>query len=95
MKPEMFPVDDIQSPVDVVLIQLEHKDKLEHVQFIIDRLPDQYKNLIRMKIWEGLSDEEIEQQTGLKKGNIKVIVSRARKIVKEFYQQWEKDGKTM
>ena len=93
IKPEMLTIDEMLNPaIDISFVELDNKDKLEHVKFIINRLPEQQKNLIRMKIWEGLSDEEIEIQTGLKKGNIKVIISRTRKIVKTLYQKWEKYG---
>jgi RNA polymerase sigma-70 factor (ECF subfamily) len=79
------------AAIDSFSIQLEHRDKLEYVQVIMSQLPVQQKQILEMKIWNNLSDEEIEKQTGLKKGNIKVIVSRARKTIKELYHKWEKD----
>jgi hypothetical protein len=42
-----------------------------------------------LKVWDNLSDEEIKEITGLTKGNIKVLVSRARKKIKELYQKDE------
>lgn len=43
-----------------------------------------------MKHWDGYSDEEIEQATGLSAGNIRVILSRARKTVREQFLKIEK-----
>jgi RNA polymerase sigma-70 factor (ECF subfamily) len=91
----MLQIDEMLSPaIDTLFVEIEEKDKLRHIQYIINRLPDQQKKLIRMKIWEDLSDGEIEQQTGLTKGNIKVIISRARKMVRKLYQKWEKYEKS-
>lgn len=42
-----------------------------------------------MKHWEGYSDEEIEQITGLSPGNIRVILSRARKTIREQFIKYE------
>jgi len=91
MKPEINPIDGIHIPaIDSLLTQVENKDKLKHIQFIMKQLPVQQQQVIRLKIWDNLSDEEIEKITGLTKGNIKVLVSRARKKIKELYQKWEK-----
>ena len=91
VKPETNPVDGIQIPaIDSLLIQIEDRDELSHIQFIMKQLPVQQQQVIRLKIWDNLSDEEIEEITGLTRGNIKVLVSRARKKIKELYQQWEK-----
>jgi RNA polymerase sigma-70 factor (ECF subfamily) len=71
--------------------QIENRQQLEHIRIIMNHLPVQQKQIVEMKIWDNLSDEEIGQQTGLKRSNIKVIVSRAKKTIKEQYLKWEKD----
>jgi RNA polymerase sigma-70 factor (ECF subfamily) len=94
VKPELFRIYETDIPaIDSLSVQIEDRDKLKHIQVIMNQLPEQQKQIIQLKIWENLSDEEIEKQTGLKKGHIKVIVSRARKTIKEWYQKWEKDEK--
>jgi RNA polymerase sigma-70 factor (ECF subfamily) len=91
-KPIINPIDDINIPAgDSLSGQVENRDKLNHVQFIMKQLPVRQKQVIRLKVWENLSDEEIEKVTGLTKGNIKVLVSRAKKKIKELYQKWEND----
>jgi RNA polymerase sigma-70 factor (ECF subfamily) len=38
-----------------------------------------------LKHWDGYTDEEIESMTGISPGNIRVILSRARKTIREQY----------
>ncbi|MDR1526315.1 MAG: RNA polymerase sigma factor [Dysgonamonadaceae bacterium] len=92
VRPEWLPVYEIALAAPESLAeQIENREQLEHIQQIVDQLPEQQKQVVELKIWDNLSDEEIEQRTGLKKGNIKVIVSRAKKTIKERYLQCEKD----
>ncbi|MDR0866805.1 MAG: RNA polymerase sigma factor [Candidatus Symbiothrix sp.] len=93
-KPDLSRMQEVNIPeTDSLAVQIENREQLEHIQVIMNQLPVQQKQIIRLKIWDNLPDEEIEKQTGLKKGNIKVIVSRARKTIKVLYQKWEKDEK--
>jgi RNA polymerase sigma-70 factor (ECF subfamily) len=92
VKPDISGMYEMNIPaVESLSVQIENRDQLHHIQFIMNQLPVQQQQIIRLKVWDNLPDEEIEQQTGLKKGNIKVIVSRARKTIKELYQKWEQD----
>ena len=92
IRPELSQLHEIQlATPDAFTEQIEKREQLEYIQIIMNQLPKLQKQIVELKIWENLSDEEIEQRTGLKKGNIKVIVSRARKTIKEHYFKWEKD----
>ena len=92
VRPDLLQLHEIQlSTPDTFAEQIENREQLEYIQRIMNQLPKQQKQVVKLKIWDNLSDEEIEQRTGLKKGNIKVIVSRARKTIKEHYLKWEKD----
>jgi RNA polymerase sigma-70 factor (ECF subfamily) len=92
VKPEMSAIYEMNIPSDDSLIsRIENKDQLVYVQNIMAKLPTRQKEVIQMKIWDNLSNEEIEQKTGLTQGNIKMIISRARKTIKKIYKQWEKD----
>lgn len=72
--------------------QIELHDDAVHIKKLIHELPDQQRQVMMMKHWDGYSDEEIEQITGLSSGNIRVILSRARKMIREQFfkmeQQW-------
>ena len=91
VKPDVLSLYEIPAPTqETVAEQIERREQLEYVQVIMSHLPALQKQVVELKIWDNLSDVEIEQCTGLKKGNIKVIVSRARKTIKEHYLKWEK-----
>jgi len=91
VKPEINSIEGVIVPaIDSLLAQIENRDELSHIRFIMRQLPVQQQQVIRLKIWDNLSDEEIEEITGLTRGNIKVLVSRARKKIKELYKNWEK-----
>lgn len=84
---------DIDTPETTSLSnQIELKDNSNYVKSLIDRLPEQQRQVMILKHWDGYSDEEIEDITGLSTGNIRVILSRARKTIREQYnkmeQQW-------
>jgi RNA polymerase sigma-70 factor (ECF subfamily) len=57
----------------------------------MEKLPAQQKQVIQLKVWDNLSNEEIGNITGLTQGNIKMIISRAKKTIKETYKKWEKN----
>lgn len=72
--------------------EIEQRDEAHNIKCLINKLPDQQKQVMMMKHWDGYSDEEIELATGLSAGNIRVILSRARKTIREQFlkieQQW-------
>ena len=91
VKPDVLSLYEISVPAqETVVEQIEKREQLEYIKVIMSHLPAQQKQVVELKIWDNLSDEEIEQCTGLKKANIKVIISRARKTIKEHYLKWEK-----
>lgn len=55
---------------------------------IIDNLPDNFRRIIRMRDIEGLSYEEIEGKTSISINNLRVILSRARKMIKDKYSTY-------
>lgn len=65
--------------------QIELQDDAKYVKHLINKLPDQQRQVIMLKHWDGYSDEEIEGMTGLSPGNVRTILSRARKTIKEQY----------
>ncbi|MDR0232918.1 MAG: RNA polymerase sigma factor [Dysgonamonadaceae bacterium] len=69
--------------------EVEQLDQLNHVSLLMSKLSGQQQLVLKLKHWDGYSDEEIEQITGLQRGNIKVILSRARKMIKDEYLKLE------
>lgn len=69
----------VASPPDI-----ERQEADECLEKFLAELPQQHSRVMRMRM-NGCSFEEIESLTGLSQANIRVIVSRARKKFREFY----------
>ena len=89
-KPEFLPTDALQLSIGSIEMQIEQREQLKKIQTIVTQLPEKQKQVVELKYWHDLPDEDIEKQTGLKRGNIKVILSRARKLIQEQYFKWER-----
>jgi RNA polymerase sigma-70 factor (ECF subfamily) len=64
----------------------ESEDILNH---IIDQLPDNYKDVIRLREIDGLSYEEIVDKTGLNINTLRVTLSRARKMIRDEFNKYQ------
>ena len=67
--------------------KMEMQDEIDCVKRLVDRLPEQQRQIMIFKHWNGYSDEEIEAITGLSTGNIRVSLSRARRTIREQFKQ--------
>ena len=65
--------------------EMERRDEVNQVQMLIGRLPRQQRKVIVLRDMNGCSFEEIEQTTGLNAINIRVLLSRARKKIREQF----------
>ncbi|WP_294470808.1 RNA polymerase sigma factor [uncultured Bacteroides sp.] len=65
--------------------EMERRDEVNQVQMLIGRLPQQQRKVIVLRDMNGCSFEEIEQTTGLNAINIRVLLSRARKKIREQF----------
>ena len=63
--------------------ELEEKEDIRQVQALIEQLPENQKQVIRLRGIEDCSFEDIEQITGLSPSNIRTLLSRARKTIRE------------
>lgn len=63
--------------------QTEYKDKLNWVEKIINELPDNQKMIVQLREIEELEFEEIAQIMKMSETNVRVILSRARKTIRE------------
>lgn len=71
----------IKGPPDE---ELELREEVAAVQKAIGLLPESQRKLLRLRVIQGLSYEEISQQTGLSGLNVRVQVSLARKKLKQL-----------
>ena len=66
--------------------QIDAKDETSRIESLINELPERDARIIQMHLIEERSYEEIEQNTGLSKGNIRIIVMRTRQKLKQQFQ---------
>jgi len=62
---------------------LDRKESFILITGIIEELPENYRTVIQMKDVEGYDYDEIAEKLGTDKTNLRVILSRARKMVRE------------
>lgn len=71
------------AATDDVEVQVERRDAVEQVKQIIETLPEHQQQVITLRDMEDCSFEEIVEQTGLTAVNIRMLLSRARKTIRE------------
>ncbi|MCI1683675.1 MAG: RNA polymerase sigma factor [Bacteroides sp.] len=79
---ELTTVQDVSPPDD-----LEMKDEVWQVKDIVARLPRQQQRVVELRDMKGCSYEEIEHVTGLNASNVRVLLSRARKRIREEFNK--------
>ncbi len=65
--------------------ELETHDDARHIRSLIARLPEQQQQIVVLRDIKEYTYEEIEQITGLTAVNIRVLLSRARKKIREQF----------
>ena len=58
------------------------------VRMLIARLPRQQRMVMMLRDVKGCSYEEVERLTGLNAVNVRVLLSRARKKIREEFTKW-------
>ena len=66
--------------------QIDSKDELQQMEGLISELPERDAKIIQMHLVENRSYEEIEQDTGLSQGNIRIIVMRTKQKLKQRFK---------
>lgn len=67
---------------------LEERDEVRYVRTLIAGLPRLQQQVVTLRDVRGCSFEEIEQVTGLTSVNVRVLLSRARKKIREEFVKW-------
>jgi RNA polymerase sigma-70 factor (ECF subfamily) len=65
---------------------IEQRQACEQVMRLIGQLPEQQRKIVTMHDVEGCSNEEIRQQTGLASTHVRVLLSRARKTIRQLFK---------
>ena len=82
-KADVDEVPTMLAATDDVEAQVERHDAVEQVQRIIGTLPEHQQQVITLRDMQDCSFEEIVEQTGLTAVNIRMLLSRARKTIRE------------
>jgi len=73
--------DTSPSPVAAI----EGKDNLQTVAELLRILPDNQRKVVMMSAVTGLSNSEISSATGLSDDNVRVLLSRGRKKIRQLF----------
>jgi len=65
----------------------EALDNRAELRSLIDRLPDKQREVMKAHIVEDKTYEEIQRDTGLSNGNIRVIITRAKQTIIKLWNQ--------
>ena len=65
----------------------EEKDDIRYVHKLIELLPNNQRQVLRLYSMENYSYEEIEQLTGLSTANIRTLLFRASKFIREKFDK--------
>ena len=78
--------EDISPPDEQSLDrQIDSRDEARQMEGLISELPERDGKIFRMHLVEERSYEEIERDTGLSQGNIRIIVMRTRQKLKQQF----------
>ena len=86
-KADVDEVPTMLAATDDVEAQVEKRDAVEQVQRIIGTLPENQQQVITLRDMEDCSFEEIAEQTGLTAVNVRMLLSRARKTIRERFKK--------
>ena len=86
-KEDMDEVPIMLAETDDVEAQVERHDAVEQVKQIIETLPEHQQQVITLRDIEDCSFEEIAEQTGLTAVNIRMLLSRARRTIRERFKK--------
>ena len=81
---------NLQSIDDSSPYELMERRESENILYqIIDKLPDLYKDAIRLREMDGLSYEEIAEKTNQNINTLRVTISRARKLIRDEFNKYQ------
>ena len=82
-KPERISDEHEQNSMhDSIEMHGDAIERLEHVRMIIEKLPEKYREVIKLREIDGFSFDEIKEMLDFEVPYIRVILSRARQMIK-------------
>ncbi len=68
--------------------EIEVRDSAERIIGIINTLPERQRQVVMMHDVEGCKNSEIEEATGLSADNVRQLLSRARRLIRECFARY-------
>lgn len=65
------------------LYRLTKKEELSRVMKILDSLPERQRQVLKLRVFDGLPYNEISRKTGMNQLTLRVLLSNARKRIKQ------------
>ncbi len=66
-------------------VSMPEPDSVEFIGRIVDSLPEGQREVVRLSAFDERSNEEIAELTGYSPGNVRQLLSRGRKKIREMY----------
>lgn len=66
---------------------IEEKDRLRHMLGLINQLPPDQQKVLKLKVFDDLTTEEIAKRMNIQPENVRQLLSRARKKLRELAQK--------
>lgn len=86
------PVGSLDEAPDVAVDlpdEVEYVDTRTHVERLIDSLPAAQGKAVRLSSFAGMDSAEIAEAMGQTEGNVRQLLSRGRKKLKELWKRYE------
>lgn len=81
-------IDDASTVTDLSTEKaLEAADSLREVNRLMNELPHNQREVIRLSAISGLDNSEIASATGLSDANVRTLLSRGRRMLKKMFQR--------
>lgn len=84
-----YPINDLTE--DTLLIsddsdeQADNRESIQLVTLLMNKLPEQQRQVLQLRAFNDCSFEEIESITGLTGVNVRTLLSRARRRMRELF----------
>lgn len=82
-------LDAASLQVEASQDDIDGRDALGMLRRLMESLPANQKKVLTLSSFGGCSNEEIAKITGENDGNVRQLLSRARKKLRELYQKYE------
>ena len=73
-----------EEPDESDMSRIERRDQLSHTWRLVGQLPPDQQRVLRLRVIDEMEYDQIETATGLTAVNVRVLLSRARKRLREM-----------